>query len=40
MSFVGCDSFIDAQVDDEELEDELEKFKGEAKYQYHLLFLP
>jgi hypothetical protein len=36
---VGCSSSIEAQASDEELEDKLEKFTGEAKYHRYLLFL-
>jgi hypothetical protein len=36
---VGYSSSIEAQVSDKELEDKLEKFKGEAKYRRYLLFL-
>jgi hypothetical protein len=39
MRFVRCGSFIETQVDDWELEDELEKFKGEAKFPRYLLLL-
>jgi hypothetical protein len=39
LNFVSCSSSIEAQASDEELEDKLEKFTGEAKYHRYLLFL-